>query len=147
MGFQDVAFLLADQQITHDDQVKREDLEEWQPAHSVIGLLRAAEKHTGEEERVVIVEDAEEVPQLTVAERRSLEIDEVIRKTRANLMNEPTVESSERTYVEMFAVWGPVSLLVAAVGYAAWSHLTYDKFKNKKFESTPPPPVVSEVGL
>ena len=132
LTFQDVAFLIRDNQVSRDGLVRREDLDEWQPANSVVGLVHAARRHQAIDEKVVA--ENEEIIVLTDAERRRKERQEIFRKTQESLMDVSSGGIDERTPMEKFLVWGPIVLILAAGAYAGWIISTHDPFEHKNFE-------------
>ncbi|TWT58694.1 hypothetical protein KOR42_20760 [Thalassoglobus neptunius] len=143
--FKDVAFLIHDHQLPEDGEVRRADLEDWQPANSVVGLIRTARNHQGTEERVAVMAPKKAVPKaptkpssnsgLTAAQKRAERI-EIIRRTQESMDDSENEESSQdqRTFLENAMVWGPIVILGFAAAYAAWTVQTHDPFKDKNFE-------------
>ena len=141
--FKDVAFLIHDHQLPEDGDVRRADLEEWQPANSVVGLIRTARNHQGTEERVAVMAPKKAVkkratapnPSLTSAQKRAERI-EIIRRTQESMddCSDEDTSQDRRTFLENAIVWGPIAVLGVAAAYAAWTVQTHDPFKDKNFE-------------
>lgn len=142
MKFKDVAFLIHDHQLPEDGDVRRSDVEEWQPANSVVGLIRTARNHQATEERVAVMAPKKPVQKPAPAstssksERKRAERMEIIRRTQESMDESEAEEASQdqRTFLENAMVWGPIVVLAAAAVYAAWTVQTHDPFKNKNFE-------------
>lgn len=147
LSFQDVAFLIKDQQIPEDGLVRKEDEGDWQTADSVVGLLRAARKHPGLAEDLGAPEEFEE-PEMTLPEVPSgrkpnrgsqgrLGQDErtqLLQRYREESDQEPVIVEDRRTFLQQAAIWGPVGVIATAAAYAAYIKMTYDPWANKKFE-------------
>lgn len=147
LSFQDVAFLIQDQQLERDGLVRREDEDEWQIASSVVGLLRAARKHPGLNEDLVGSDEEElEEPDPEVLKRDAnthssgrLSQEErrrIIEAAHDSFDEMPVVETDRRGFLHHALTWGPLTLIAGAVAYAVYESVTYDRFENKSFEDT-----------
>lgn len=145
ISFQDVAFLIHDGQVRETGLVRREDSPAWQPADSVVGLLHAARRQHGLNERVI--SDDQELAQAVKVEltkNESQRASAVSKEQERLRIIEATIQEFERDgvatgqeSVRSVFVWGPLALIVAAVAYATWTAATYDPFAERNFESEP----------
>ena len=145
MGFQDVAFLIHDQQISEDGLVRRADDDDWQIASSVVGMTRAARQHRGIDERVLtddaqlsFVRKTSASATLSQKPRQKREPDErqrIIAATHESLQRDRhPVGNSRRSFLQQALAFGPLVIILAAMAYAAFSVATYDRFADKNFE-------------
>lgn len=145
MGFQDVAFLIHDQQISEDGLVRRADENDWQNASSVVGLTRAARQHRGIDERVLtdetqlsFVREATISSSLLQKPRQTGVVDErqrIIAATHESLQRDRhPVDDEQRSFLQQVLAFGPAVVILAAMAYAAFSVATYDHFADKNFE-------------
>ncbi len=136
VSFTRLARLLADGVLEFEAPVCRQGAEDWQPASSVVGLLRTAQKlqtGPGRRQRVKSRVPVESSPARPHESRSGgSELDNVIRNTRQRLHDTAPEQAVDRRH--LLGIWFPIGLVGTIIGGAIAFELMHDPFANKSFE-------------